>query len=100
MPDLTSKQRAHLRRLAHASKPLVHIGKDGVTVPTLRTLRDALSKRELLKVKVLDNAPASARDIASQITEGIENVAVVQIVGRSLTLYRPDPEAPTIRLPK
>ncbi len=97
---LTSKQRTHLRGLAHALKPLLHVGKEGVTVPTLRAVRDAFSNRELLKVRVLDSAPASAREAAAALVAEVEDAAVVQVVGRTVTLYRPHPDAPVIRLPK
>jgi len=97
---LSSKQRAHLRGLAHPLKPLVHVGKEGVTVPTLRAVRDALNTRELLKVRVLESAPASAREVAAALAAEIEDAAVVQVVGRTVTLYRPHPDAPEIRLPK
>lgn len=99
-PILTSKQRAHLRGLAHALKPLVHVGKEGVTVPTIRAVRDAFNKRELLKVRVLESAPASARAVAEALAAEVEDARVVQVVGRTVTLYRPDPDAPVIRLPK
>jgi RNA-binding protein len=97
---LTSKQRAHLRGLAHALKPLLHVGKEGVTVPAIRAARDAFNTRELLKVKVLEGAPAPAREVAQALAAEIEDAVVVQIVGRTVTLYRPHPDAPVIRLPR
>ncbi|MFN3597081.1 MAG: ribosome assembly RNA-binding protein YhbY [Rubricoccaceae bacterium] len=97
---LTTKQRAHLRSLAHPLKPEFHVGKEGVTVPVLRAIRDALRTRELLKVRVLEAAPEDVRATAAALAEGIEDSAVVQTVGRIVTLYRPDPDAPQIRLPK
>jgi RNA-binding protein len=97
---LTSKQRAHLRGLAHALKPLFHVGKEGVTVPAIRAVRDAFNTRELLKVKVLEGAPEPARAVAQALAAEIEDAAVVQVVGRTVTLYRPHPDEPEIRLPK
>ena len=97
---LTSKQRTHLRGLAHPLKPLLHVGKEGVTVPTIRAVREAFNTRELLKVKVLESAPAPARDVGAALVAEVEDAAVVQVVGRTLTLYRPHPDAPVIRLPR
>ena len=101
MPDapLTSKQRAHLRGLAHSLKPLLHVGKEGVTVPTIRAARDAFNTRELVKVRVLDAAPEPARAVAQALAAEIEDAVVVQVVGRTAILYRPHPDAPVIRLP-
>lgn len=99
MPDLTSKQRAHLRSLAHAIKPTVHIGKEGVTEAALHNLRQTFATHELVKVRVLEAASLSAKETAYALSTGVDESAVVQVVGRNATLYRPDPETPTIRLP-
>lgn len=100
MAQLTARQRAHLKSLAHALKPVVHVGKEGVTATVLGSLSDAFRTRELLKVKVLEAAPASARDTASEIEAGVSDVNVVQTIGRTIVLYRPHPEKPEIRLPR
>ena len=100
MPDLTSKQRSHLRGLAHALKPLAHVGKEGVTPAAVRALRQTFDTHELVKVRVLEAAPQDARATAHALAAEIDGAAVVQTVGRNATLYRPDPEAPTIKLPE
>ena len=97
---LTSKQRAHVRGLAHAEKPLAHVGKEGVTPAALRSLRQAFATREVVKVRVLEAAPEGPRETAAALAAGVDGCHVVQTVGRTVTLYRPDPHAPTIRLPK
>lgn len=97
---LTSKQRAHLRSLAHHLKPVTHIGKEGVTVPVVRTVENAFNTRELLKVKVLETAPEEARDTAEILAARIDHVQIVQVIGRVIVLYRPDPKKPEIVLPK
>ena len=54
MNELTSKQRAFLRKLAHSLKPVVHVGAEGVSPALIVSIADALKTRELLKVKVLE----------------------------------------------
>ena len=98
MTDLTSKHRARLRALAHPLKPVLQIGQDGVSEAFLDSLRQAFNTRELLKVKVLDNAPLNATEAADAIVAGMEDVAVPQVIGRTVVLYRPDPEEPEIEL--
>ncbi len=99
MPDLTSKQRAHLRGLSHSLKPTVHVGKEGVTPAVLDGLRQTFAANELVKVRVLENAPDGAAATAHALAARIDGAAVVQTVGRNATLYRPDPDEPAIRLP-
>ena len=97
--DLSTKQRAHLRALAHPLKPLLHVGKEGVTGEAVRALAEALSTRELLKVRVLETAPEPPRESAHALAAGVPDAHVVQVVGRTAVLYRPHPERPEIRLP-
>lgn len=99
MTDLTSKQRAHLRKLAHHLKPVVHIGADGLSEAALASVRDAFNTRELLKVKVLEGAPESAWDTGDRIAASLPGVHVAQTIGRTVVLYRRHPEKPEIRLP-
>ena len=99
MAELTSRQRAHLKSLAHSLKPILQVGKEGVTDALARSIEDAFHTRELFKLKVLDSAPIEAREIANMIAGAIDNAHVVQVIGRTIVLYRPDPEAPDIRLP-
>lgn len=97
--SLTSRQRAHLRSLAHHLKPVVHIGTEGVTDAVLRNVEEAFNTRELLKVKVLEGAPDDARDSADAIVAALDRVEVAQTIGRTAVLYRPFPEDPEIDLP-
>ncbi len=100
MLQLTSKQRAFLRREAHRLKPVVLVGSEGVTDAVIASVLDALNTRELLKVKLQESAPIPVRDAATELTERIENAHVAQTIGRTIVLYRPDPDEPEIRLPR
>jgi RNA-binding protein len=94
MASLTSKQRAHLRSLAQRLKALLHVGKDGVTDTLVRSTLDAFNTRELLKVKVLESSPDDARETAQQLLKRLEDVELVQVIGRTIVLYRKHPEKP------
>lgn len=96
---LTTKQRAYLKRLAHPLKPIHQIGKEGLTVPGVRAIREAFNTREVLKVKVQDSAPAGVRETGQELAAQVENAHLVQVIGRTLVLYRPDPDDPEIELP-
>lgn len=96
---LTSKQRAHLRSLAHELKPILHVGVDGVSDAVTESIDEAFNTRELFKVKVLDTAPVDVDEAAAAIAARIPDVHVPQTIGRTLVLYRPFPDDPEIRLP-
>ncbi|MDX1566462.1 MAG: ribosome assembly RNA-binding protein YhbY [Longimicrobiales bacterium] len=97
---LTSKQRAHLRSRAHHLKPILQVGSDGVTEAVLEEIEKSFNTRELLKVKVLQNAPVDVDEAADTVRDGLDDVHVVQTVGHTMVLYRPDPDGPVIDLPE
>lgn len=100
MDPLTPKQRAHLRSLANHLKPVAQVGAAGTAAATLQSVREAFNTRELLKVRVLDSAPGDVRATAERMAAGLGDVYVVQTMGHVITLYRPFPEEPEIRLPE
>jgi RNA-binding protein len=100
MEELTAKQRAHLRSAAHHLKPILQIGKEGVTGSAVKALEDAFNTRELLKVKIQEAAPLTAREAAVELASLTPGVHPVQTIGRTVVLYRPHPDRPQIRLPR
>ena len=56
MIQLSSKERAFLKKLAHNLDPIVRIGKDGIDENVLKSIAEVVKKRELIKVKILQNS--------------------------------------------
>ena len=52
----TSKQRAYLRSLASTQDTIFQIGKGGITEEITKQVGNALEARELIKLRVLENA--------------------------------------------
>ncbi len=76
------------------------MGADGVTDAVVRSVDEAFNTRELLKVKVLDNAPLDIDAAANALADALPGVHVPQTIGHTIVLYRPFPEEPEIRLPE
>ena len=74
---MTSKERAEKRAQANNMEPLFQLGKGGMSDALIKQVDDALTARELIKVKVL-------RD-TSPLTPGSE---VVAVIGGSMIFYR------------
>ena len=66
MPVLTGGQRKYLRGLAHGKKPLVLIGKNGLTESLFVALDEALESHELIKVM-----PEMHEEIEDKIPEAL-----------------------------
>src|SRR5215208_1427801 len=89
--SLTGKDRAALRGEAHHLKPLVHIGHSGLTPALVKSLDDVLRTHELVKSQVAQAGDLSARDAANQAASMMK-AEVVQVIGRTFTLYRENPD--------
>lgn len=96
---LNSRQRAQLRGLANSLDTIFQIGKDGVTENTVKQVDDALEARELIKLRVLETSPVSAREAADEIAEKTHS-DVVQVIGTRFVLYRESRDNKQIRLVK
>ena len=89
--SMTGKDRASLRAEAHHLKPLVHVGHAGLTPALLSSLDDVLRTHELVKAQVAQAGELSARDAANQVAEQM-HAEVIQVIGRTFTVYRENPE--------
>ena len=84
---MTSKQRAYLKSLAVNLDTIFQVGKGGITDELCAQLLNALNARELIKIKVLETSPNSAKEAAEIISNSI-NAQVVQVIGTKVVLYR------------
>lgn len=97
--SLDGTQRKYLRGLAHDRKPLVHIGRQGLSESLLANLEQALGDHELVKVKFLEH-----RDRKAELCAEIERRLDCDLAGRIghvAIFFRParEPEKRSIALP-
>ncbi len=84
---LTSKQRAALRKEAGQLDAVFQVGKGGIEPPLVQATNDCLAKRELVKLRVLETSPVTARAAADELAAATRS-EVVQVIGRVLVLFR------------
>ncbi len=84
---MTGKERAEFRRQANSISAIFQIGKGEISDAMLDSIDEALEKRELIKISVLENAELSARD-ASEMIAAATGSEVIQCIGRKFVLYR------------
>ncbi len=95
---LTSKQRSFLKGLASQEDSIFQIGKSSVTPTLIQAVDDAIEKRELIKLSVLNNCDDDARELADMIAERTHSTVVI-VIGKKIVLYRRS-KKPKIELPK
>lgn len=86
--ELRGKQKRFLRSQAHHLNPIFQIGKNGLNEEVLVQIEEALEKRELIKISLLQNTDEVAEDVAA-VLEAKVHCEVVQIIGRVLVLFKP-----------
>ena len=95
---MTGKQKQYLRALAHPLKPLVNLGKQGLSPETIREIETQLLDHELIKLKVLKSCPLSKKECTDKLS-GVSEIDVIQVIGKTIVLFSPHPEEPKIKIP-
>lgn len=96
---LTGKQKRFLRAEAHHLKAIFQVGKDGVNANMLQQISDALEKRELIKIHVLQNCLLPKEQVAEELAAGTGS-EIVQLIGNQIVLYKESKEHKKIELPQ
>lgn len=96
--ELTGKQKRYLRGLGNALRPVVQIGKEGLTEAVTKAVERALEDHELIKIKTTEGCEEHIRDVAPELAARTRST-VAQTLGRTALLYRRRKENPSIELP-
>jgi RNA-binding protein len=88
---MKGSERAGLRAEAHHLSPTVHVGHQGITDALIASLDDALRTHELVKVKLAKVSDKTPKVAAGNLAEATGS-EVVQVIGRTATFYRENPE--------
>jgi putative YhbY family RNA-binding protein len=96
--ELTPQRKSALRARAHALKPVVLIGEQGLNPGNIAEIDLALKAHELIKVRVFGDDPDARARILQTVCETL-GAAPVQSIGKLLVIYRPRPETPRARKP-
>ena len=94
---LTSKQRAYLRSLSNRLEPIFQVGKGGINDNQLKQIDEALEKRELVKVHVLENALLDTRAVCNEVADAL-GAEPVQVIGKKFIIYKESRENKRIDL--
>jgi len=88
--DLGYSQKKKLRALAHDRRPVIQVGKKGLTEELVSAVDTALTDHELIKMKFI-GFKEEKREIIDEIA-GRTSCAVVDVIGHVAILYRPHPD--------
>ena len=78
--ELKGKERQFFKKEAHSLKPIFQIGKGGLSEEMIHQIQNAVEKRELIKVTLLQEA-------AETIAEATGST-IIQVIGHTIVLYK------------
>lgn len=96
---LTGKQKSFLRSKAHHLDPIFQVGKGGVNDNMIEQIANALEARELMKISVLQNCEEDRDVVAQKLVKGSRS-ELVQVIGKTIVLYKESKENKKIELPR
>ncbi len=91
MPALkvSSDQRAELRSQAHALKPVVLVGAEGLTDAVLTEIQVHLAAHQLIKIRVFGDEREARIAIYDEICDRLD-AAPIQHIGKLLVIWKPE----------
>ncbi len=84
---MENKEKKILKAISHNLKPVINIGKKGITQAQIKKIDETVDVKELIKIKILSNAPQNAREDLITNLNGM-NCEIVQEKGKIITIYR------------
>lgn len=96
--EITSQERRALRAAAHPLRPVVQIGEKGLTDAVLKETETHLAAHGLIKVRVAGDDRDERQAIYTGICEAL-SCAPVQMLGKTLIIYRPSEKTQSILKP-
>ena len=84
---ISTKDRAKLRGLAQKLEPIVLVGKAGLTDEVLSSIDGVLSKREIVKIKLLQNCDLTTNEVMTEVCQKL-SAEPVQQIGKVVVAYR------------
>ncbi|BBE25805.1 RNA-binding protein [Latilactobacillus curvatus] len=85
---LTGKQKHYLRGLAQTTKPLFQLGKNGLSRTYFEQIEEAIEKRELVKINLLQTTEVTVDELANFLKQHDSRIEIAQKIGRTLVIYK------------
>ena len=94
---LTSTDKKTLKGIANTLETKYQLGKSGITDTSVDMFDKALAAHELIKIDVMKNVTTEIMELALDLSSKLK-AEVVNVIGRTILLYRRNPKNPKIKL--
>ncbi len=89
---INKKDKYRLRSLANPLKPIIIIGKEGLTENILTSIKDAIRVHELIKISILKTYSGLATKELGNLICSLTNAEYIFSVGRVIVIYKKNKE--------
>lgn len=96
--SLSKKQTKFLRAKCHDLKAVIMMGQKGLTEEVLNEMEIALTHHELVKIKLSVDDRVLRKQLIVEICDKTQ-AQEVQSIGKTLSIYRVNPDKAVIELP-
>jgi putative YhbY family RNA-binding protein len=93
MKSLSPAERKLLKARAHALKPVVAVGNEGLSAAVLKEIETSLKAHDLIKIRVAGDDREARQALLGEICNRTD-ASPVQHIGKILVVYRESQEAP------
>ena len=94
---LTSADKKTLKGIANTLETKYQLGKSGITDASVDMFDKALTAHELIKIDVMKNVTTEIMELALDLSSKLK-AEVVNVIGRTILLYRKNLKNPKIKL--
>ncbi|MCV3762813.1 YhbY family RNA-binding protein [Companilactobacillus farciminis] len=85
---IKGKKNRYLRSQAATMKPVIQVGRDGITENLLKQLDILIEKNELIKVSLLQNTMVEPQDLIEALNEFDSDIVHIQTIGSKVIFYK------------
>lgn len=85
---IKGKKNRYLRSQAATMKPVIQVGRDGITENLLKQLEILIEKNELIKVSLLQNTMVEPQDLIETLNEFDSDIVHIQTIGSKMVFYK------------
>ena len=94
---LSSGDKKTLKSIGNTLETKYQLGKSGITDTSVDMFDKALTAHELIKIDVMKNVTTEIMELALDLSSKLK-AEVVNVIGRTILLYRKNPKNPKINL--
>ncbi|WP_125567592.1 YhbY family RNA-binding protein [Companilactobacillus insicii] len=89
---IKGKKNSFLRGKAQTIKPLIQIGREGLSDNLLDQIELQINKNELIKISLLQNTMVEAHDLIEALAEFDDQIVPIQVIGSKVVIYKKAPK--------